>query len=132
MGDRPVEGLGERTVSELLGAALRRSGLTARETARRAGIGEGRLSDYLSGRHDPGASRMLRLLRATGHDIELVAIPGQVYDDRLAATRTERNGLLLAELFDLGDALTVSPRPGVRRRARPDPPLFRDLVVRRG
>lgn len=97
--------------SDLLRRALARSGLTARQLAIETGISEGRISDYLSGRHDPRASRLAELLEAAGH--QLSAVP-----------RLDRNGILLAELLELGDALSV----GQERRPRPLPPLFKELV----
>lgn len=85
----------------LLREALSRSGLSARELARRTGVTEGRISDYLSGRHDPGANRFIQLVRAADFGL------------RLEPNR-DRNGVVLAELLDLGDALAVggeAPKP---------------------
>jgi transcriptional regulator with XRE-family HTH domain len=82
------------TVSEILDEALRRSGLTARELSRRTGIAEGRISDYRSGRHEPGAARLIQLVEATGLGVQLRPV-------------LDRNGLVLGELFDLADSLAV-------------------------
>ena len=78
----------------LLDDALRCSGLSARDLAGRTGVAEGRISDYRAGRHDPGASRLLELLKAAGMEVRLGA-------------NFDRNGLILGELFDLADALAA-------------------------
>ena len=49
--------------------------MTARQLALRTGIGEGRISDYLSGRHTPGSAQLLRMLAATGHGLRVVPNP---------------------------------------------------------
>lgn len=100
-----------REPSRLLDDALRRSGLSARDLARRTGVAESRISDYRAGRHDPGASRLLELLAATGADVRLGA-------------NFDRNGLILGELFDLADALAAGG--SVTRDERI--PSFRELV----
>ncbi|MGH9056030.1 MAG: helix-turn-helix domain-containing protein [Acidimicrobiales bacterium] len=95
----------------LLKEALRRSGMTARELSVRTGVAEGRISDYLKGRHDPGLTRALHLVESTGFTFALVP-------DR------DRNGIVLAELLDLADALAV----GTPRTRRGSPPRFADLL----
>ncbi len=99
--------------------ALRNSGMTARRLSEVAGVSEGRISDYLSGRHDPGTARLARLLEGTGHALAVVPM------DR----SFDRNGIVLAELLDLGDALAIGARPTGERE-----PLarFADLVAARG
>lgn len=93
-----------------------RSGLKARQLAASTGISEGRISDYLSGRHRPGSAQLARMLAATGHRLRL-------------ERDLDRNGLALAELLDLADALSVDhERPG----RQDDLPLWRDLVGARG
>ncbi len=103
-------------VTALMKLALRRSGMTARELAVKTSISEGRISDYLNGRHDPGSRQLLRILAATGHRLEIVP-------------SLEANGLLLAQLLDLGDALSVGSRE--TRTKEEDLPLWRDLVALR-
>ena len=109
----------EVSAASLLRAALRRSGLSARELSARTGVSEGRISDYLHGRHDPGVRRLLVLLEAAGHTLAVVP----------AAKAFDRNGLVLPELLDLAEALAVGARSG---SPRPAPPRFRDLVATGG
>lgn len=100
----------------LLREALRQSGMTARRLSARTGISEGRVSDYLRGRHTPGSGQLLRMLAATGRRLEVVP-------------DLDGNGLVLPELLDLADAVAVDAhRPGRAER----PPLFRELVAPRG
>jgi transcriptional regulator with XRE-family HTH domain len=90
--------------------------MTARQLAVRTGIGEGRISDYLSGRHTPGSAQLLRMLAATGHGLRVVR-------------NLDANGLVLPELLDLADAVAVDTgRPGRDDRL----PLFRELIAPRG
>ena len=86
--------------------------MTARQLATSSGVSEGRISDYLNGRHIPGAAQLARLLSATGFRMEL-------------APDGDRHGILLAELLDLVDAIEVGAPPW---RERPMPPPFRELV----
>jgi transcriptional regulator with XRE-family HTH domain len=104
------------TVAALLREALRQADMTARQLAGRTGITEGRISDYLSGRHTPGSAQLLRMLAATGHG--------------LAVCRDlDANGLVLPELLDLADAVAMDPgRPGRADQL----PLFRELIAPRG
>lgn len=97
--------------ASLLREALDRSGTTARRLAELAGVHEGRISDYLHARHVPGGDQLLRLVRALGFDLRL-------------APDLSRNGIVLAELLDLADALAVGS-------SGPPPaplPRFRDLI----
>ncbi len=106
------------SAAALLREALKRSGMTARALALRTGVGEGRMSDYLSGRHVPGSDRLLAMVAATGQRLCLEAVPN-----------FDRNGLVLPELLDLADAVAVD-RGRPRREDRL--PLFGELVAGRG
>ncbi len=97
---------------DLLRNALQHSGLSAREVARRSGISEGRLSDYVHGRHVPGSAQLLRILSATGFRVGLTP-------------DLDHNGVLLAELLDLADAVMVDTDRPVDTT---ELPRFRDLV----
>ncbi len=101
---------------------MRRSGLSARQLAVRAGVSEGRISDYLHGRHDPGVRRLLALLAAADHTLAVMPVADAL--DRTNAF--DRNGLVLPELLDLADALAVGA-PSIP--PRPAPPRFGDLVA---
>ena len=99
-------------VAALLRQALNEAGMTARQLSTRTGISEGRISDYLSGRHVPGSAQLLRMLRATGHTIGLVR--------DLSA-----NGLILPELLDLADSVAADDsRPAREKRL----PLIKELI----
>lgn len=90
-----------RTPAGLLDEGLRLKGISGSELSRRSGVAESRISDYRSGRHDPAAGRLIELLEAAGLDLSVRA-------------NFDRNGLILAELFELSDALsvgTVASRP---------------------
>ena len=90
-----------RTPADLLNEGLRLRGMSPSELSRRSGVAESRISDYRSGRHDPAAGRLIELLEAAGLSLSLRA-------------NFDRNGLILGELLDLGDALaigTVASRP---------------------
>jgi transcriptional regulator with XRE-family HTH domain len=125
----------EQSAAGILRQALRRSGLTARELARRTSVSEARISDYVHGRHDPRAGRLLDLVEATGHRLLMAPKVGSGGDgvggDGAGAPGTrvfELNGMRLAELLDLGEALTVGRKPG-RFTA---PRRFVDLVTSSG
>ena len=99
----------------LLQQALRRSGMTAREAALRSGISEGRISDYISGRHDPSVGQLFRVLRAMNCTIEVVRVEPACDD----------NGLELERLLDLADAISVG---AAERKFDDRLPSFLELV----
>lgn len=101
---------------DLLRRAMARSGTTSRRLAARTGVSEGRISDYLSGRHTPGAARLARLVAATGHRLEVVR-------------DLDANGLVLPELLALADAVALDPARPTRDE---EPPIFRQLLAGRG
>lgn len=103
----------QQGASSILREALSHSGMTARELSRRTGVTEGRISNYLSGKHEPGADRLIDLVAATGHEVSL-------------RRDLDRNGLVLGELMDLADALCVD---GETRRAD-RLPTFKELIAR--
>lgn len=73
--------------STLLRQARRAAGLSQRDLARRSGVPQPLISAYEAGRRQPGAEMLLRLLRATGHDVELT---DTVRGSRDAAHRLEQ------------------------------------------
>ncbi|MHB1446057.1 MAG: helix-turn-helix domain-containing protein [Acidimicrobiales bacterium] len=94
----------------LLSSALDRAGLNARELSRRSGVAEGRISDYLSGRHDPGVARLAVLLTACGYELRL-------------APRRDGNGMVLAELLAGAESRSAGAGP-----PPPEPPTWAELV----
>jgi transcriptional regulator with XRE-family HTH domain len=97
--------------ASLLREALDRSATSARRLAELTGVHEGRISDYLRGRHVPRGDQLLRLVRALGFDLRLTP-------------DLSRNGIVLAELLDLADALAV----GAVERPPAPLPRFQDLI----
>ena len=63
----------------LLRKARLAAGLSQRELARRAGVAQPLISSYENGHRQPGANVLLRLIRATGHEVAFV--------DTVAASR---------------------------------------------
>jgi len=104
-----------RDAPALLGSALDRAGINARELSRRSGVAEGRISDYLSGRHDPGVVRLAGLLAACGYELRLTP-------------RRDGNGLVLTERLDEAEA--AGPARGAEP-APPEPPTWAELVPAR-
>lgn len=60
-----------RRAGGLLLRARREAGLSQRALARRSGVPQSLISAYETGGRQPGADMLLRLLRATGHEVEL-------------------------------------------------------------
>lgn len=57
--------------AQLLVRARLAAGLTQRQLAQRTGVPQPLISAYEKGRRQPGADMLLRLLRGTGHDVQL-------------------------------------------------------------
>lgn len=77
--------------------------LSKRELARRAETSASALVEYESGRREPNAATLLRILRAAGADLGLVQ-PSRVIDD-------VRNGRILLEVLRLAEHLPKRPAP---------------------
>lgn len=75
--------------------------LSKRELARRAGTSAAALVEYESGRREPNASTLLRVIRAAGGDLELVE-PRCGLDDA-------RQGRILREVLRLAEHLPKRP-----------------------
>jgi len=71
----------------LLLRARRAAGLSQRALSRRTGVPQSLISAYETGDRQPGADMLLRLLRATGHEVELT---NTVERSREAAARLEQ------------------------------------------
>ncbi len=67
----------------MLSQARRRAGLTQRELARRAGVPQPAIARIERGRVSPTISTLDRLLRATGHIVELAPLEGAGVDRSL-------------------------------------------------
>ena len=83
----------------LLREARREAGLTQRQVAARAGLRQPVVAAYESGRREPTVPMLRKLLRATGHDLELRLRPAH----RLADPERANERLLLA--LDLAEHL---------------------------
>ncbi|MCB1259555.1 MAG: helix-turn-helix transcriptional regulator [Acidimicrobiales bacterium] len=57
----------------MIRSAREAAGLSKRELARRAGTSAAALVEYESGRRDPTTATLLRIIRAAGGDVRLVA-----------------------------------------------------------
>jgi transcriptional regulator with XRE-family HTH domain len=88
--------------ASLVGAILRRSGLSQAELARRAGIPRSVLNVYVRGRREPGTDALLRLAAAAGLDLEL--------SQRRPPVDRERAGRILVQVLELAEALPFRPR----------------------
>ena len=73
------------------------AGLSKRELARRAGTSAAALVEYESGRRDPNAATLLRIVRAAGGDLDLVAPRSPI--------EPARQGRLLLEVLRLAEHL---------------------------
>ena len=77
--------------ARLLSQARRRAGLTQRELAGRAGVAQPAIARIERGRVSPSVATLDRLLRATGHIVEVAPLEGAGVDRtliRAALTRT--------------------------------------------
>ena len=91
-------------VPAIITSALRASGLSQAELARRAGTPRSVLNAYLRGTREPGAEALARIVAASGR--KLAAEP-KVRDLDL-----ERAGRLLVQVIELAEAIPA------RRRGR--------------
>jgi transcriptional regulator with XRE-family HTH domain len=82
-----------RQPAALLRAARAWSGLTQRELATRAGVSQPVIAAYESGRRQPTAPTLRRLLSAAGHDLVLDAVPQRVNDAEKALLAARRQKL---------------------------------------
>lgn len=85
---------------QLLLEARRRSGLSRRELARRAGTSQATLFAYEHGRIRPGIDVLERILLAAGFALEA----------RLVSADEVERGRILAELLDLAEQFPWRPR----------------------
>lgn len=108
---------------EILRRARGRAGLSQRRLSRLTGVAESRISDYETGRHQPSAAMLQRLLSATGHD--LVAVPRSP-----SRPDPERNGRILADLLSFVDAVPFGSLQERSGRTRPTPPTWTQLLER--
>jgi len=92
------------SAAHLLVTARRRARLSQRELARRSGVSQPLISAYETGARQPGADMLLRLVRATGHDLGL--------EDTVAASRTAAKKL--EQVVGLASALPSRRKPPAR------------------
>jgi predicted nucleotidyltransferase/DNA-binding XRE family transcriptional regulator len=64
-----------RRAGEVLREARTRARLSQTDVARRSGIAQPVISAYESGHREPGVHTLARLIEATGHQLELAAVP---------------------------------------------------------
>ncbi|MDQ6657243.1 MAG: helix-turn-helix domain-containing protein [Actinomycetota bacterium] len=122
--------------NELLREAFARSGLTQLRLAEYSGVPQGRISDYLRGRHEIGLPQLAKLLAALGFRADLVLSPlphrrvagmwiGDPGEQNPRVLEPAERTQVIAELLALSDAMT-SARPPV---PRPAPKPFHELVA---
>jgi transcriptional regulator with XRE-family HTH domain len=75
--------------------------LSKRELARRAGTSPAAIVEYESGRRDPNAGTLLRILRAAGGGLEVIEPRGQLDH--------ARQGRILLEVLELAEHLPRRP-----------------------
>ena len=102
------------TAAAIIASALRASGLSQAELARRARTPRSVLNAYLRGMREPGAEALARIVAASGR--QLAAEPA-VRDVDL-----DRAGRLLVQVIELAEAL-----PARRRGRLTFPPLGRSM-----
>lgn len=96
----------ERLAPDLLRRARRSAGLTQAEVAVRAGVGQPLIAAYEAGRRQPTVPMLTKLLRGTGHDLDLGIRPVRRRPD------PERAGRTLLQVLDLAEHLPRRPRRG--------------------
>lgn len=88
----------------LLREARRRAHLSQRALSRRTGVPQPLISAYETGARQPGADMLLRLVRATGHDLAL--------HDTVASSRTA--AAKLEQVVGMASGLPARRKPPVR------------------
>jgi len=97
-------------VAELVREARRRSGLTIRQLARRAGTSHSAIAAYESGAKSPNTTTLARIAEACGFSLRCELSPVAPFEDRPARGRELVEVLELAELFPAEHAPTISGR----------------------
>lgn len=98
----------------VLAEARRRSGLTIRQLARRAGTSHSAIAAYESGAKAPNTATLQRLVSACGFDIDAGLRARSAFEDR------PRRGRELIEVLDLADQFPSNhPAPLTKRFPRP-------------
>lgn len=92
------------TAARLLASARHTRGLSQRELSRRSGVPQPLICAYETGRRQPGADMLARLLRAAGYELELA--------DTVAASRPAAKKL--EQVVALAAALPARRKPPVR------------------
>jgi uncharacterized protein len=64
-----------KSAGAVLRDARERARLSQTDVARRSGIAQSVISAYESGRREPGVRTLARLVKATGHELELDVVP---------------------------------------------------------
>jgi len=96
--------------SEVLAGARRRSGLSIRGLARRAGTSHSAIAAYESGRKAPNTATLERLVRACGFDLTARLRPISPFADRVLRGRELIEVLDLADEFPSRHGETISAR----------------------
>lgn len=100
--------------AQLIVSARQTAGISQAELARRAGVSRSVMCVYESGKREPGANTLLRILTATGNKIS-------VMPDR-DRTELERSGHILEQVIEFAEALPYIPKKEI------EAPILRDLL----
>ena len=91
-----------RLASSIIAGAIRTSGMSQAELARRAGLPRSVLNAYLRGAREPGAETLGRIVAASGRQLRSTPAVREV--------DLERAGRLLVQVLDLAEALPARRR----------------------
>jgi hypothetical protein len=78
-----------RSAGTILREARMKAGLSQVELARLAGVAQSVVSAYESGRRQPALPTLVRLIEATGQDIDVVLLPRRTPPDRPGLLRSK-------------------------------------------
>lgn len=101
------------TTGSIIRAAREQAGISQAELARRVGVARSVMNVYEHGRREPGAEMLLRILAATGNDLQIVP--------RVSKIDTKRASRILEQVLELAEALPYRPNrdlgfPDLRER----------------
>ena len=97
-------------VPPVVAEARRRSGLTIRQLARRAGTSHSAVAAYESGAKVPNAATLARIIEACGFQLRAELVSRAPFENRVARGREILRVLELAEEFPTEHRRTISGR----------------------
>jgi transcriptional regulator with XRE-family HTH domain len=97
-------------VAAVLSGARRRSGLTLRQLARRAGTSHSAIAAYESGAKAPNSATLVRIVEACGFGLRTELAPLAPFENRTA------RGDQFLEVLDLAEEFPTEHGPTISRR----------------